>query len=63
MNVTASVLEKVKNATSFPVIVTNEDFPIIRESALIVSHLESEGYKVETFVELPTETYGFKISK
>lgn len=61
MNITAKVLDKVKNAVSFPVTVTNHDYPIIQESALIVEYLEAEGYKVETFVDSRKNMYGFKV--
>lgn len=63
MNITASILKKVKDSKSFPVIVTNEDFPIIQESSLIVQALEGDGYKVESFVDLKNSTYGFKIDE
>lgn len=63
MNIIASILNKVKTAKDFPVIVTNKDYPIIQESALIVQHLEGEGYKVETFADWKNETYGLRINK
>lgn len=63
MNITASILDKVKNSKSFPVVVTNNDYPIIQESSLIVEYLEAEGYKVETFVDSRQNTYGFRINK
>lgn len=63
MNVTASILDKVKNSKVFPMTVTSEDYPIIEESAIIVEALEGDGYKVETFVDWKNATYGLRISK
>jgi hypothetical protein len=51
------------HSKEWPVVITNKDVPLIQESSLIVETLESEGYKVDTFVDLPNETYGLRISK
>lgn len=63
MNLTASILDKVKKAEKFPVVITNNDYPLIQESAYVVQALESDGYKVETFVDWKTQTYGIRINK
>lgn len=63
MSVVETVLSKVDNATVFPVVITNKDVALIEESALVVQALEGNGYKVETFVDIPNQTFGLKVSK
>lgn len=63
MNLTEKVLNLVNQANEFPVVITNREVPIIEESALIIQALEGEGYQVETFVDIPNQTYGIKVTE
>lgn len=64
MNVTAKVLNEVKNATEFPVRISNsKEFPIVEETPLIIQALEGDGYKVNTFVDYSNQTFGLVINK
>lgn len=63
MNLTEKVLNIIENSKKFPVVITNKDLPLIEESANICQVLESEGYKVETFVKFESGTYGIKVNK
>lgn len=63
MSVLESVLMKVENSKEFPVIVTNKEFPIIEVASTVSKILEDNGYKVETFSNLETGIYGFKVNK
>jgi len=63
MSVLESVLDKLENATNFPVLLTNKEFSIINESYVIANALEDYGYKVETFSNPETGIYGFKVDR
>jgi len=43
-------------------VLTNKQYDIIEESAIIVSSLEANGYKVSTFTNSATKTYGLEIT-
>lgn len=61
MNITSQILNLVKKSKEFPVVVTNKDYNIIQESSNIVNTLESDGYRVEEFVDMKNQVYGFKV--
>lgn len=63
MNLTEKVLNIVENSQKFPVVISNKDLPLIQESAIICQILESEGYKVDTFVDYANQTFGIRIDK
>lgn len=60
-NITNMVVNVVESSKEFPVVITNNDVPLIEEASYIIRTLEDLGYKVETFVE--GKTYGIKVSK
>lgn len=58
-NMTQTILNIVKDAKSFPVVITNKDIPLIEESAHIIKQLEDNGYMCTTFSN--GDTYGIKV--
>lgn len=58
-----SIQKKLQTTEKWPVVISNNDYPIIEESAIIVQILEADGYKVDTFVDSPNNTYGLVINK
>lgn len=53
---------KAKETDTLPLTVTNQDFSLIEESALIIQALENEGFVVETFADRNSKTYGIVVS-
>lgn len=61
MNLVDTIVNKVQKSQYFPVTISNKDFPLIQESAIIAQTLETKGYRVETFADVSNGTYGFKV--
>jgi hypothetical protein len=58
-NMTQTILNIVKDAKKFPVIITNKDIALIEESAHIIKQLEDNGYMCVTFSK--GDTYGIRV--
>ncbi len=61
MNTVETIVDKVQKAEYFPVTISNKEFSLIQESAIIAQALEAKGYKVETFADFSDSSYGFKV--